>query len=371
MTKHALVSDAMAKKFAKEKETPYTRWVASEGLDIIDGIYVPDLNAVELKPWPRRNGRAVFINHDASRTSNDCYVCEIAPGDKLNEQRQLYEELIMILQGRGSTMVWNDSGEKVSFEWQAGSLFAIPVNAWHQHFNGSGSEPVRFVAVTNLPPIMNVFEEPEFIFNTPVDFKSRFSGEPDYFAPREELDGFLLDTNFVADAVSLPLVEAKERGAGGGHIRFNMAKSSLNSHISQMPVATYKKAHAHGPGAHVIMLTGQGYTLMWPEGEEPTRYDWRPGALITPPNMWYHQHFNTGDSPARYLAFKYEGVAIRNSQGVPKAWISRRIGGHQIDYADEHREIRTMFADALAKIGIESQMTEHYEIEKETLPPPG
>ncbi len=369
MTKHALVSADMAKKFAKEKETPYTRWVASEGLDIIDGIYVPDLNAVELKPWPRRNGRAVFINHDASRTSNDCYVCEIAPGDKLNEQRQLYEELIMILQGRGSTMVWNDAGQKVSFEWQAGSLFAIPVNAWHQHFNGSGTEAVRFVAVTNLPPIMNVFEEPEFIFNTPVDFESRFSGEPDYFAPREELDGFLLDTNFVADAVNLPLVEAKERGAGGGHIRFNMAKSSLNSHISQMPVATYKKAHAHGPGAHVIMLTGEGYTLMWPEGEEPTRYDWRPGALITPPNMWYHQHFNTGDSPARYLAFKYEGVAIRNSQGVPKAWISRRIGGHQIDYADERGEIRTMFADALAKIGIESQMTEHYDLEKETLPP--
>ncbi len=28
-----------------------------------------------------------------------------------------------------------------------------------------------------------------------------------------------------------------------------------------------------------------------------------------------------------------------------------------------------MFADALAQIGIESQMTEHYELEKETLPP--
>lgn len=369
MTKHAVVSDDMAQKFAKEKETPYTRWVESEGLDIINGTYVPDLNAVELKPWKRRNGRAVFINHDASRTSNDCYVCEIAPGSKLNEQRQLYEELIMILQGRGSTMVWNDAGQKTSFEWQAGSLFAIPVNAWHRHFNGSGEESVRFVAVTNLPPIMNVFEEPEFIFNTPVDFKSRFSGEPDYFARRNELSGYLLETNFVADAVNLPLVEAQERGAGGGHIRFNMAKSSLNSHISQMPVATYKKAHAHGPGAHVIMLSGQGYTLMWPEGEEPTRYDWQPGALITPPNMWYHQHFNTGGTAARYLAFKYEGVAIRNSQGVPKAWISRRVGGHQIDYADENRSVRTMFADALAEQGLAPQMAGPYELEKETLPP--
>ena len=136
-----------------------------------------------------------------------------------------------------------------------------------------------------------------------------------------------------------------------------------------MPVSTYKKAHAHGPGAHVIILSGEGYTLMWPEGETPKRYDWTPGALITPPNMWYHQHFNTGNTPARYLAFKYEGVAIRNSQGVPKAWISRRIGGHQIDYADESPEVRTMFADALEDHGLKAKMTEAYELEVDTLPP--
>ncbi len=109
----------------------------------------------------------------------------------------------------------------------------------------------------------------------------------------------------------------------------------MNSHISQFPIATYKKAHAHGPGAHVIVLSGEGFSLMWPEGEEPKRYDWREGTMIVPPNLWFHQHFNTGTTPARYLAFKAEGVAIRNAQGVPKAWISRRLGGDQIDYADE------------------------------------
>ena len=63
--------------------------------------------------------------------------------------------------------------------------------------------------------------------------------------------------------------------------------------------------------------------------------------MIVPPNMWWHQHFNTGTTPARYLAFKYEGVAVRNSQGVPKAWISARIGGDQIDYADESEAVRS------------------------------
>ena len=178
-----------------------------------------------------------------------------------------------------------------------------------------------------------------------------------------------METNFVADAVNLPLIEAKERGAGGGHIRFQLAKCSMNSHISQFPIGTYKKCHRHGPGAHVIILSGEGYSLMWPEGEEPTRYDWEVGSMIVPPNLWYHQHFNTGNSPARYLAFKYEGVAIRNAQGVPKAWISQRIGGDQIDYADEQTEVRTMFAEALAKIGLQSRMDAAYEAEKADLPP--
>jgi oxalate decarboxylase/phosphoglucose isomerase-like protein (cupin superfamily) len=369
MSKTAMVSEEMANKFATEKETPYTRWVKSEGLDILPSFYVANLNTVELKHWARRGGRGVYLNHDATRTSNDCYVCEIAPGGKLAPQRQLFEEMVMILSGRGSTAVWNDAGERITFEWKAGALFAIPVNAWHQHFNGSGREPARYVAVTNGPVVMNIFDDPDFVFNTKHDFKGRFAGEPDYFSPKSEQKGFLLDTNFVADAVNLPLISAKERGAGGGHIRFNMAKSSLNSHISQFPIGTYKKAHAHGPGAHVIILSGEGYSLMWPEGEEPRRYEWNVGAMIVPPNMWLHQHFNTGTTPARYLAFKHEGVAIRNAQGVPKAWISRRVGGDQIDYADESPVVRKWFAEALAKHNVKSRMDEAYQAETGTLPP--
>ena len=369
MAKDALVSDDLAKKFASEKETPYTRWVAAEGLDIIAAHYIPDLNTAQLKPWARRGGRGVFINHEASRTSNDCYICEIPAGKELAPQRQLFEEMIYVLGGRGSTTVWNDAGQRITFEWAAGSLFAIPLNTWHQHYNGSGSEPARYVAVTNAPPVINLYEETAFVFNTQYDFNNRFSGEPDYFADKGEQKGLLMETNFVADAVNLPLISAKERGAGGGHIRFSMAKGSMNSHISQFPMCTYKKAHAHGPGAHVIILSGQGYSMMWAEGEEPRRYEWQTGSMIVPPNMWFHQHFNTGTAPARYLAFKHEVVSIRNSQGVPKAWISQRVGGDQIDYADESPVVRRLFAEALAKNNMKPKMDAAYESELADLPP--
>ena len=368
MAKNPTVSEELARKFSTEKDTPYLRWVREEGLDIIGAQYVPNLRTVELKPWPRRGGSGVYINHDASRTSNDCYVCAIPPGKKLEPQRQLYEEMILILDGRGATTVWNDAGKRITFEWKAGAMFAIPLNCWHQHFNGSGQEPARYVGVTNAPSVMNLYDDTNFIFNMAYDFKHRFNGEPDYFTPKAEKKGFLLATNFVADAVNLPLISAKERGAGGGHIRFNMS-GGMPSHISQFPVGTYKKAHCHGPSAHVIILSGEGFSLMWHEGQEPQRFDWQVGTLIVPPNRMFHQHFNTGASPARYLAFKHEVASLRNSQGVPIAWISQRIGGDQIDYADEKPEIRSMFADALARHGVAPKMDDAYAAELPDLPP--
>jgi oxalate decarboxylase/phosphoglucose isomerase-like protein (cupin superfamily) len=367
VSKDMVVSDDLAAKFRTEKDSPYLRLVRNDGLDVISAHYVPNLRTVELKPWPRRAAKGVFINHEASRFSNDCYVCEIAPGKSLPPAHHLYEEMLYVLAGRGSTTVWNNAGNRITFEWKAGSIFAIPLNCWYQHFNGSGQEPVRFVAVTNAPSVINRYEDLDFIFNCPYDFKNRFSGEPDYFSSKGEQEGFLLRTNFVPDAVNLPLITAKERGAGGGHIRFNMARGTIASHISQFPIGTYKKAHAHGPGAHVVILSGEGYSLMWPEGEEPQRYEWQVGSLVVPPNMWFHQHFNSGPAPARYLAFKH--WSPRNAQGVPISWISRRLGGTQIDYADEHPKVRQLFADALGKHSLTPRMDDVYAAEIPNLPP--
>jgi oxalate decarboxylase/phosphoglucose isomerase-like protein (cupin superfamily) len=364
-----VVADDLAQKFKSEKDTPYLRWVRGECLDIIPAHYVRNLRSVALKPWARRGANAVFLNHDASRTTNDCYVCEIPPAGKLAPHRQMFEEMVFVLDGRGSTTVWNDAGQRVTFEWKAGAILGIPLNCWHQHFNGSGQAPARYVAVTNAPQVINLYEDVDFVFNSKRDFKNRFSGEPDYFAAGKERQEWTLETNFIADAVNLPLAIAEERGAGGGHIRFNLAKASLSGHISQFPVATYKKAHAHGPGAHVIILSGEGYTLVWHDlAGEPIRYDWEVGTLLVPPNAIYHQHFNTGATPGRYLAFKHGG-SPRNSQGVLLCFISQRLGGDQLDYADESPAVRTMFAEALARHGLTPQMEESYRKELETLPP--
>ena len=278
---------------------------------------------------PRRQGH---LHQSRGLAHIERLLCVRDPaGGKLEPQRQLYEEMVLILSGRGSTTVWNDAGARITFEWKAGAIFAIPLNCWHQHFNGSGQETARYVGVTNCPSVINLYGDP-FVFNTPHDFTSRFNGEPDYFSAKGEQKGFLLTTNFVPDAVNIPLISAKERGAGGGHIRFNMARGSLASHISQFGVGTYKKGHAW-PRRACDPAQRRRLFADVDRRRGAQRYDWEIGTLIVPPNKTFHQHFNTGPTPARYLAFKH--WSPRNAQGVPMSWISRRLGGYQIDYADE------------------------------------
>jgi hypothetical protein len=54
---------------------------------------------------------------------------------------------------------------------------------------------------------------------------------------------------------------------------------------------------------------------------------------------------------------------------VPISWINRRLGGTQIDYADEHATVRALFAEALAKHSLTSRMDNVYAAESTALPP--
>jgi hypothetical protein len=84
--------------------------------------------------------------------------------------------------------------------------------------------------------------------------------------------------------------------------------------------------------------------------------DWGRYFIYTPPDNWYHQHFNTGATPARVLAthpgndrsalvdfgaFKETPVLVREDEG-----------GLLIPYEQEDPALRRMFEEELAKEGI-------------------
>ena len=100
--------------------------------------------------------------------------------------------------------------------------------------------------------------------------------------------------------------------------------------------------------------------MLWEEGKERMRVDWREGSMFSPPEWWYHQHFNTGPEPARYLALRWGsrrydmGGAIRSGEGTTD--LDVKLGGAQIEYQDEDPEIHKIFEGELAKSGAQCRM---------------
>ncbi len=337
--------------------SPYQQWQGQEGIPVIKGFHVQDLRTVPVHPWPRMGGKGVFVNMDGTGDSNDSYIAEIAPGGSLTPERHLYEEVLYVLSGRGATTVWHEGGAKQTVEWQAGSLFAVPLNTWHQHFNASGTEAARYYAVTTAPLVMNLFHSHDFVFDNPFVFRDRFTGDAEAFGGRGTfLASRIWEANFIPDVKAFQLIEWKERGAGGRNIMFELANNTLISHISEFPVGTYKKAHRHGPGAHVIILGGKGYSLCWPEGAQPTRVDWHEGSVFVPPDFWWHQHFNAGTTPARYLAIRWGSVKHKMDEKWSQLDKDRDQGGNQIEYEAEDPAIRATFEAELAKGAVPCRM---------------
>jgi predicted metal-dependent enzyme (double-stranded beta helix superfamily) len=339
-------------------KTTYQLFLEREGVPVIGGFHVEDVCAVELYPWDRLGARGVYLNLEGSEGVNDCYVCEVAPGKSLNPQKHMFEGLIFVVSGRGATTVWRENGKKQTFEWGEGALFSPPLNTWYQHFNGQGDRPVRLLAMSNAPTVLNLFHNIDFVFGCDYSFNDRYEGEEDFFSgnAKTPAEGFC-DTNFIRDVRSLELPERGDRGAGGRMLMIQMANNVMSAHISQFPVGTYKKAHRHGAGAHVIILKGEGFSVMWPDGQEIKRYNWRAGSLMVPPERWFHQHFNIGAEPARYLALK--PFSSRKFPGLRKQWgtsESVKVGGDQIEYEDEDPRVRKMFEKELAKRGVHSRM---------------
>ncbi|HEX3245809.1 MAG TPA: ethanolamine ammonia lyase-activating protein [Chloroflexota bacterium] len=354
-----------AKLDAVEPRNYYEEYLASENIPINRGFAVEDLRTTEVKPWARTGVNGAFIVLDGTGGTNDAQILEIPGGKSTTPMRHMYEEFVYVLDGSGATTVWYDENKKLSFEWGKASLFAIPLNAHYQFHNGSGSQPARMLSVTDRPIVMNLFHDNNFVFNCEHQFTDRFSGEEDYFSREGKLhQKRVLSTNFIADADGLQLHEWKERGAGGRNIMFELADSTMAAHISEFPVGTYKKAHRHGPGAHVIILNGVGFSLLWPEGDDENKrkVPWKTGSMVVPPDRWFHEHFNVGSEPARYLALRW-GSARWKSGGVfsadaQLADVSVKKGGLQIEYEDEDPAILKMFEEDCAKNGAKSTMRE-------------
>ena len=344
---------------------PYLAWTEAEGVPVTEDFSV-NIYEVETAQWPRFDARGGIVHLKGRGDFVSVFAIELAPGGRTSPQRHIFEEVIFVVEGHGSTTIETADGRKHTFEWGPNSLFALPLNAMYQHFNGSGRERALLASTNNLCLVLNLYHNEDFIFANDATFTERqgkanyFSGEGDFIPKRP--GRHMWETNFVPDLSKFELKTWDARGAGSSNMKFILADGTMHAHSSEMPVGTYKKAHRHGPDFHVYTVTGKGYSLLWYGKEEFVRVDWRHGSVFAPPDMMYHQHFNTDVQPSRYLAVALGSIRYpftsekRNLFGGVD--VSVKDGGRQIEYKDQDSRIHEIFLAELAKNAVESRMGE-------------
>jgi len=298
----------------KPADTPYDLWFARTRtrMPAFEGLLIQDVRTEPLKPWADHGVNGLYVKM-ADYQITDGYILEIPAKGATKPQRHLFEAAMYFFGGPGHTMIQQEGKQPQRIDWGYRTLFSVPLNVRYQHFNDS-DKPVRLVAVTSFPFMMNSSDNEKFVFENPFRFTDRYDAQEDYLKKNQRLRTRETATNVVKDALDFKLEAWNERGQGSTNMGWDMAGNrQIDMHVSEMPSKLYKAAHRHSSDAFILLLSGTGYSITWPEGQygKRVRVDWQEGTLFVPPIYWYHQHLNPGDGSARYLAINAPPI-VRN-----------------------------------------------------------
>ena len=297
----------------------YQAFVKNEGAPLYEGSALEDLATLPVTDWERRGGKVAYTRLGDQETRN-LQIVEIPPKGELKPEHHMYDAIMFVMKGRGATTIWQEGEGKTTLEWQEGSLLALPLNAWHQEFNSSGVEPCRLLLGTNMPEVINMYHNIDFVFNNHYVFTDRYteSMQDFYNSEGKHRNLRLFETNFIADIRKFDLDQYAERGNRTSIMRLAMGGGiALGAHIMTAGEGTYVTAHRHQAGAHVIVIDGEGYELLFMPGEEQNRrkVPTKPYAVVAPRLNEFHQHLNSGKGNYTMLAFRGGGGRFGSGRG--------------------------------------------------------
>jgi len=259
---------------------------------------------------------------------------EAWPGWTTLGHRHLIDAVIRIVRGRGYSII-----DAKRHDWEAGDFICVPTFAWHRHVN-TGDEPVVYVAGTTTPFSMSI--------GTSIHEDERY---PEYwvFAQKSEdarttlipggaeipesrsvaqFDGDQgLAAYLYEQQVEFAAAEEKRRRAGrvvvkASELQFGRTRMGnlayvvdprigfntkvISTLVAEIPPGGRSGAHRHLYEEVNYILSGCGYSVI-----EDQKYEWKAGDAFCIPVFGWHQHFNTGPEPARFLVHTSR-VAMEN-----------------------------------------------------------
>ena len=364
-------------------KTPYDHFMEEEGIPIYRGLGMGDVREIPKKPWKRMGGLGSYIQLDGTDGKLGMYALELPPRGESNVERHVYDAIFYVVEGRGSTEVWREgSDRKHIFEWTAGSLFAAPANTNHRLINVS-SGPAIFIVGTTAPPIVNLFDNPGFVFNNTYEFTDRFDDSDDYFRPKDDIRAdpmrkrAMRISNLIPDIATCELPLDNQRSPGYRRVIPHMAAGKFNMFVGEHLSGRYSMAHhPPGPGSVVLIcIRGKGYTLAWPRsagvrpwesgnGHMVQRQDYTPGGMVVnnPGGTgWFHMHHSTGSEPLRLMVYGGTPLGVGAQINRPgdkeiSGNIAMEEGGRSITYVLEDPYVKVEYKRMLEAEGVTFDM---------------
>ena len=96
----------------KNPKSPYDLFMEAQGIPIHRDIGVHKVQDLPLQPWKRLGGRGTAIQLLGTEHLWGMYVVEVPGAGALNAERHLYEEIYYVVDGRGTTEVWQEGQQK-------------------------------------------------------------------------------------------------------------------------------------------------------------------------------------------------------------------------------------------------------------------
>ena len=132
-----------------------------------------------------------------------------AAGGALNAEKHMYEEIFLVVEGRGTTEVWQEGDNEAACLRMAEGLDVLDS---HECLAPPGERDLRrraAAAGTTAPNVLNMINNVQAVFNNPFVFRDRFDGAEDFFKPKDEIEpdpvrGLAMRrTNFIPDVDQL------------------------------------------------------------------------------------------------------------------------------------------------------------------------
>jgi gentisate 1,2-dioxygenase len=339
--------------FVAERSTVY-----DETLKLFDVIYkkrVIDVNEGLEKLLKEREGRHLHVLRPADGLLQcfDIHVEVMPPSGKSENHGHMNGAVLYVLEGKG-----HDVHNGRAYEWKAGDVVVLPEATQHQHFNDDPNKPAVILAIKQKPLFFFYDLVWQKNVELPEDVKVEFRRTEDsneeetrnkevVIPPRSEpfnkefeerkyayLRGrhtayykkWLSDSleerrrkesaYHVIKAEDMPW-ELSEQGIIK-HIHNEEMKggeSTLDIYMQVIPPGSKSGKHRHTSPEVFYVLEGKGYDLhqdavpiidknsfRWAWEDAAKKYEWHENCLVIIPPWAIHQHFNTGDGPARFLS---------------------------------------------------------------------